>query len=208
MISKSMFWALSLSISLSCLSTYAADDELQVDQIRFNFPAAAEEKQLMNDLWCNDERRCYGEQAFDRFVVSAVKPYRFPDRQLFQRMLVNKAEKKKRILAFHRAVYFAKQIPIAMGGSLFNFLTKCSRPDAFAQSFARIDFNESTGSKSIQISFFPSFRSTTDNSNTDIEFNFVRIGDEIVAKRDLFTPDILTQKAFLKNYNLKCWTPE
>lgn len=191
-----------------CLSPPLFAEDLQVDEIRLKFAATAEEKQLLHDLWCNDERKCYGEQSFDRFVLKEIRPYGFSDQNLFRRALITPAEKKKRILAFHRAVYFAKQIPIAGGHMLYNFLTLCSRPDAFAQSFARIDFNESTQQKTIQISYFPSFLSSTDNSNVDIEFNFVRIGDEIVAKRDLFTPDILTQKDFLKNYNLKCWRQE
>ncbi|WP_152536740.1 hypothetical protein [Tolumonas lignilytica] len=182
------------------------EDDRAVDLYQITLPASQEEKMLFHDLWCNDESVCYGEGKFDKYVLSEMKNLRLNVNVFNQNGNLTSYQKKQKLYALHRAVYFAKQINVAVGGSLFDLIRRCSAPNSINNSYAQLDFDTVHDMKTMKISFFPVFKNTTTGEAEYMEFTFIRNGDKILPKRDLFSPDILQQKDFFRNYGIRCWS--
>jgi len=182
------------------------EDDRAVDLYQITLPAASEEKMLLHDLWCNDESVCYGEGHFDKYVLSNIKNMKINPNTIYQNNRLNIYQKKQKLFALHRAVYFAKYINVAVGGSLFDLIQRCAAPESINNSYAQLDFDTVNNLKTMKISFFPVFKNIKTGDAEYMEFTFIRNGDKITPKRDLFSPDILLQKDFFRNYGIRCWS--
>jgi hypothetical protein len=167
---------------------------------KFEMPVSADEQKYLNDRICYDERECYGEDHFFKYITRTypdIKRIRFPmDSDLNSLSREDLAPFKA---DFYRALYFAKRISLANGQTLFDFMTKCSRglEAHFSASF------DMDGKESIQ--FFPVLRRLDNGKEVDLNITFNRIGSHVEANSPWFSSHIITNPDFLREHGLRCW---
>lgn len=168
----------------------------------FILPQSDIEKKLLADLVCVDESECYGFKRFDRDVlaqypeISAIKFKVDPDLKGDAEAIAASRQD------FHRGLYFAKQITLADGETLFQLLTSCAKPIA-PPSGAQLDITDPKNVK-IAMQFFPVFKTTT-GEDFEMQILLDRQGEKIMARSPLFSTTILRYPNFMQRHGLKCW---
>jgi hypothetical protein len=103
--------------------------------------------------------------------------------------------------SFYASLYFAKQIKLADGETVFDFLLNCSS-EVNPLNSAEIGM-DNDGKKFIYIQYFPMLNSMLLGRKDDMAFNFGRYGD-IVKAYTSFANNALTSQDFLNKHGLAC----
>ena len=141
----------------------------------------------------------YGEK-FDKYIFKRypdISKVRFhPDETMKEDPEVLHMYKT----SFYRGLYFAKQIPLANGKTLFELLTKCSKKMNSADG---ADFDRGK-EFSFAIQFIPTFKQVATGENFEENILFNRVGDKIIAKSPLFSSAIINDPSFMSDFGLSC----
>lgn len=141
----------------------------------------------------------YGEK-FDKYIFKRypdISKVRFhPDETMREDPEVLHMYKT----SFYRGLYFAKQIPLANGETLFDLLTKCSKKMTSADG---ADFDRGK-EFSFYIQFFPTFKQNATRTDFDENVLFNRVGDKIIAKSPFFSSAIINNPNFMSDFGLSC----
>lgn len=81
-----------------------------------------EEKNFLRDYSCMDNHACYTPEKFEKYILTKypdIARIRFNEREI-----QDKETFKDRKQNFRRSLYFAKQIKLADGQTLFDFITQ------------------------------------------------------------------------------------
>ncbi len=141
----------------------------------------------------------YGDY-FDKFIfkkypdISKIKFH--PDKTMRDDPEVMGIYKR----SFYRGLYFAKQIKLANGKTLFDLVTKCSKHTVSSDG---ADYDRNADFK-FYIQFNPTFVQTATGEDFDENILFNRVNDKIIAKSQMFSSAILTDPNFMNDYGLEC----
>lgn len=102
---------------------------------------------------------------------------------------------------FQIGLFFAKQIKLADGQTLFNFMTRCSG-GMDAANGASIGFDKQK--PYIHLQFFPKLRRAHSGEPTELNLIFRRDGATIRPESEFFSTNILTDQNYLQRHDVKC----
>lgn len=164
---------------------------------------STDEKKFLADFSCLDERECYGVYKFDKYILSkypeiAKVKFRTP-----KEILGDKEEIAATKLDFRRGLYFAKELKLADGTTLFDFLTKCSK-NVSPLNWAQVGY-EPAQKAYIAMQFFPVLRQKVSGKEFEEDILLDRRGDQIEARSPLFSTSIFTYADFMERHGLECW---
>ncbi|WP_310641566.1 hypothetical protein [Burkholderia cenocepacia] len=167
-------------------------------------PVSADESRYLADQGCLDESECYGPKRFQRYIFK-----RYPDvARIGYRPLPADAGDRDTIALrkeqFYQGLYFAKQIQLANGQSLFDFMRSCSRGFTPLDA-AEVDYDEKTKASYFDLRYFPTLRRIDTGKPVELQILFERRGDKLIAGSAFFTSNALRQPDFLKRHNVACW---
>ncbi|KWA84347.1 hypothetical protein WL29_22285 [Burkholderia ubonensis] len=103
---------------------------------------------------------------------------------------------------FYIGLYFAKQIQLADGQSLFDFLVKCSQKMDPLNS-AELGFDKD-GKMYFDMQYFPVLAHTGSGNLDDMNVIFERHGDVITARSPFFSTSILKSADYMSRHGLAC----
>ncbi|KVN42214.1 hypothetical protein WJ63_27425 [Burkholderia pyrrocinia] len=104
---------------------------------------------------------------------------------------------------FRRGLYFAKQIRLADGESLFDLLSKCSH-SFDPNNVAQLALDPKTDKRFIFMQYFPVFVQNGTGKNIDLNLLWDRVGDELRARSPFFSTHVLTNSDFLAMHGIEC----
>lgn len=104
--------------------------------------------------------------------------------------------------SFYMGLYFAKQIKLADGGNLFDFLTNCSKSISPLNS-AQLGFDDKQN-KYIYLQYFPVLLHKESGKEDEMNVIFNRYGDKITANSKLFSTSILKHQDYMDRHGLTC----
>ncbi|KVQ57513.1 hypothetical protein [Burkholderia territorii] len=164
------------------------------------------EKRYLADQTCLDETECYGPKRFERDIVK-----RYPDIAKIKYHPVQDEADDADTVAMRReqfvhGLYFAKQIKLANGQTLFDFMRTCAR------GFTSLDGAESAyDSKSdtpyFDVRYYPTLRRVDTGQPIELQILFERRGDKLVAQSPFFTTNAVRYADFLQRHKVECWNP-
>jgi hypothetical protein len=162
----------------------------------------AEEKRFLNDAGCFDGA-CFTVEKFDRFIVK-----KYPDIAKIHFRISKDLEGDKDAIAtarmdFRRGLYFAKQIQLADGESLFDLLAKCSH-SFDPNNVAQLAFDPKTNKPFIYMQYFPVFLQKGTGKNMDLNLLWDHVGDELRAQSPFFSTHALVNSDFLVMHGIEC----
>ena len=194
-----------LGLSKEDTRAFAGSDKLIIGGkvAEITLPQSEDEKHLFADFSCQDESECYGVYKFDKYIVSKypeIAKVKFrPPKDIAD----DKETAAYTRLDFRRGLYFAKEIKIADGTTLFDFLTKCSK-NVSPLNWAEIAY-DSNQKIYIGMQFFPVLRQKGTGKEFEVNILLDRYGDRIEAHSPLFSTSILTYSDFMERHGLECW---
>ncbi|WP_322027307.1 hypothetical protein [Burkholderia sp. BCC1977] len=170
-------------------------------------PRLGEEKRYVADQTCLDESECYGPKRFERDIFK-----RYPDlAKIKYHPLQDEANDADTVAMrreqFVHGLYFAKQIKLANGQTLFDFMTTC------ATGFNSLDGAESAYDTKTNVSYFdvryyPTLRRADTGEPVEMQILFERRDDRFVAQSPFFTSNAVRYADFLQRHRLKCWSDQ
>ena len=194
-----------LGLSKEDTKAFAGSDKLIIggNVAEITLPQSEDEKRLFADYSCQDESECYGVYKFDKYIVS-----KYPEiAKIKFRPPKDIADDKETAaytrLDFRRGLYFAKEIKIADGTTLFDFLTKCSK-NVSPLNWAEMAY-DSNQKLYIGMQFFPILRQKGTGKEFEVDILLNRYGDRIEARSPLFSTSILKYGDFMERHGLECW---
>ncbi|EON13126.1 hypothetical protein C266_13979 [Pandoraea sp. SD6-2] len=177
--------------------------ERKLPAASIELPQSPAEKKLLSDVGCYDDKECLTFDKFDRQIlkeypdISSIR-YRIP-----RELDADPETARWMHQDFHRALYFAKQIRLADGQSLFDFIKNCSRGFS-TTDFAQVDRDLKTGTSFISMQYFPVLRRQETGKDLEMQILFERRGDKIEARSPFFSSSVLQRNDFLASHGLTC----
>ena len=165
---------------------------------------STDEARFMADQTCFDERECYGPKRFQRYIFK-----RYPDiSKITYKALPADANDPDTIALrreqFYQGLYFAKQIQLANGQSLFDFMRSCSRGFT-ALDAAEVAYDDKAKASYFALQYFPTLRRVDSGKPVELQILFERRGDKLIPGSAFFTTNALRYADFLKRHNVTCW---
>ncbi|WP_254228941.1 hypothetical protein [Burkholderia gladioli] len=190
------------AIASSATEASAASDASWPKSVTVKLDQTPEEKRFLDDAGCFDDA-CFTAEKFDRFIVK-----KYPDIAKIHFRVSKDLEGDKVAIAdarmdFRRGLYFAKQIRLADGESLFDLLATCSRifdPNNVAQ----LAFDPKTDKRFIFMQYFPVFVQNGTGKEIDVSLLWDRVGDELRARSPFFSTHVLVNSDFLAMHGIGC----
>lgn len=164
-----------------------------------------DEKKFLADFSCLDETQCYGPEHFERYALA-----KYPDiAKVRFRVPVELADADKEDIAlkkqdFRRGLYFAKEIKLANGQTLFDLLTKCSKTVS-PFNWAEITSEPGTGRIYAVMQYFPVLRQDATSNEFELDIHLERRGDMIAALSPAFSSSVLRDADFMDKHGVSCW---
>lgn len=163
------------------------------------------ERKLVDDFPCPDGAECFGEEGFYRAAKA-----QYPDiaRVPFRPDDAMKSDPDTEAMyrnAFRDGLYFAKQIKLADGQSLFDLISRCSK------GFTAVDgATLTTGAGTDRtpywdMQFFPVFLQRGTGKDIEMQVLLERHGDTVSAKSPWFSANILKYDDFMRRHGIECW---
>ncbi|MFM0741811.1 hypothetical protein PQQ51_31660 [Paraburkholderia xenovorans] len=169
-------------------------------------PVSSDERKYLRDMTCLDETECYGDTRFERYIMRT-----YPDLKKIRFIrgndMSNDDEETVRMMRqqFIQGLYFAKQIKLANGQSLFDFMQSCSggfRPNDSAES----DYDSKNHLEYFSLQYFVRLRQLSNGRPLELDLLFDRRGDQIVANSPFFSSNALRYADFLARHHVECAT--
>lgn len=165
-------------------------------------PETEEEKMYIRDYSCL-EPECYGYKKFYKFITTKypdIKNIKFnPSDDISSDPDANAMYKEM----FYVGLYYTKQIQLANGQSLFDFLTKCSKKvDALNGGQMGVDKN---GNRFISMQYFPVLKQIGTGEEVELDMMFERHGNTITSSSPWLSTHALENKNFMQQHGVQCW---
>ncbi|TKC83449.1 hypothetical protein FAZ69_23455 [Trinickia terrae] len=167
-------------------------------------PVSEDEKRYMADYVCLDESECYGPKRFQRYIF---KRYPGLARVQYHPLLEDASDSElvsNRKENFFQSLYFSKQIQLANGQSLYDFMRSCSRGFT-ALDAAEVGYDEKMKAPYFDLQYFPTLRRADTGEPIELQILFERRGDKLIARSPFFTSNALRYSDFLRRHNVTCW---
>lgn len=103
---------------------------------------------------------------------------------------------------FRFGLYFAKQIVLANGQTLFDFLTKCSQGMGNADGAS---IGVEGGGNYVHLQYFPVLKQSGSKETVELQILLKRRGNRIEAASPLFSTSILKNADFMQEHGVECW---
>ncbi|WP_232451392.1 hypothetical protein [Burkholderia ubonensis] len=167
-------------------------------------PVSADEARFLADQTCLDESECYGPKRFQRYIFK-----RYPDiSKITYKALPADASDPDTIALrkeqFYQSLYFSKQIQLANGQSLFDFMRLCSRGFT-ALDAAEVAYDDKAKASYFALQYFPTLRRVDSGKPVELQILLERRGDKLIPGSAFFTSNALQYSDFLKRHNVTCW---
>lgn len=180
----------------------AASDSNWPKPVTVKLAQSPEEKRFLKDAGCFNDG-CFTAEKFDRFIVK-----KYPDIAKIHFPVSKDLDGDKDAIAdarmdFRRGLYFAKQIKLADGQSLFDLLSKCSH-SFDPNNVAQLAFDPKTGERYIFMQYFPVFVQKGTGKNMDLNLLWDRVGDELRARSPFFSTNTLVSSSYLAMHGVEC----
>jgi hypothetical protein len=161
-----------------------------------------EEEKFLQDARCFDDA-CFTAEKFDKFIGK-----KYPDINKIHFRVSEAFQGDKEAIAdarmdFRRGLYFAKQIQLANGESLFDLLSKCSH-SFDPNNVAQLAFDPKTDKPYIFLQYFPIFIQKGTGKNIDLNLLWDHVGDELQARSPFFSTNVLAHADFLDMHAIEC----
>lgn len=161
-----------------------------------------EEKSYIKDYSCFDVS-CYTYKNFYNFFTE-----KYPDIKKVQFHPLDSMRGDKETLdmykeQFYVGLYYAKQIRLANGQSLFDFLKTCSKTIDPANA-AQMNIGKDND-RFLSLQYFPVLRQIDTGREVELNLLFERRGDSITSSSEWLSSHALENKDFLKQHNVECW---
>ncbi len=187
------------------IKTLFGADDLSFDKklAKAFLPESAEEKKFWHDFNCFDENECYGEEKLETFMLSKYPEiksisYTPESHEDDETIAINTGD-------FIRALFFAKEIKLANGMTLFDLITKCSKSLSNNTS-ASIGFNNNENGKAFfYLQYFPILKQTSTGEDFELNIMFNRSNDYIEAQSAAFSTNVLVDPDFMQHHGVACW---
>ncbi len=185
-------------------SAPAAENWPKVAEI--DLPRSADEKLYLDGGRCFDESECYGAKRFRKYIFKrfpdlARVSYRASKEEASDRELV---ENRKE--SFFQGLYFAKQIQLANGQSLYDFMRLCARGfTAMDGAEWAWDLADPNKGAYFDIQYFPTLKRIDTGELVELQILLERRGDKLVARSPFFSTNALRYPDFLQRHNVTCW---
>ncbi|MFL9993063.1 hypothetical protein PQR34_19575 [Paraburkholderia sediminicola] len=170
-------------------------------------PVSDDEKRFLADRTCLDESSCYGPRRFKRYILK-----RYPDIAHVKFAPDRSEDDDEDTLALRRqffvqSLYFAKQIQLANGQSLFDFLRNCSKRVSWLNAAEETD-DSKTRASYFDLRYFPVLRSRQTGREVEMNMVFDRRGNQLIATSPFFSSNALREPDFLARHELECWAKQ
>lgn len=190
-------------ITLAAASQVVANETAQQTGI-VRVPVSTDEARFLADQTCLDESECYGPKRFQRYIFK-----RYPDiSKITYKALPADANDPDTIAMrkeqFYQGLYFAKQIQLANGQSLFDFMRSCSRGFT-ALDAAEVAYDDKAKASYFALQYFPTLRRVDTGKPVELQILLERRGDKLMLGSAFFTSNALRYSDFLKRHNVACW---
>ncbi|WP_261544353.1 hypothetical protein [Burkholderia multivorans] len=187
----------------SAVEASAASDTSSPQSATVKLAQTPEEKRFLEDAGCLDENECFTAEKFDRFIVK-----KYPDIAKIRFRVSSDLEGDKEAIAtarmdFRRGLYFAKQIRLADGRSLFDLLSTCSH-SFNPNNVAQFAYDPATSKPYIFMQYFPVFMQKGTGKNFELNLLWDRVGDELRARSPFFSTNVLVDKDYLDMHGVAC----
>jgi hypothetical protein len=189
------------------MKSFAGSDHLTVGGplASVEVPQSPEEKKFFAAFGCVDESDCYGQGKFEHDML-----HRYPDIVRIHFSAPQELEGDKADIAFAKqsfrwSLYFAKQITLANGETLFDFITKCSKIVS-PQNVAEPRWADSeSDTPFIYMQYFPVLRQVVTGHEFELQIMLKRKGNKVEATSPLFSSAILRDSDFMGRHGISCW---
>lgn len=166
-----------------------------------------DEKRFIADFSCWDERECYGFYKFDKYIGT-----KYPEIAKVKFRPPKEISNDKDALAFtrldfRRGLYFAKEIRLADGTTLFDLLTKCSK-DVSPLNWAEMAWADPAhGFNQVHmvLQYFPVLRQKGTGKEFEVNILLDRYDDRVRARSPFFSTSMLEHQDFMDRHGLECW---
>jgi hypothetical protein len=166
-------------------------------------PQSPDEAKFLADAQCPRGKACYGSPRFLAYILQTYPDLKEIPFSPSADIVEDKSLFKDRRESFYTGLFFAKQIILANGQTLFDFLTKCSRsidPSTSANkvrgAIMNVDFS---------MQFFPVLREAASGDSMGLQILLERTGDKITATSPLFSSAVLKSPTFMVDNGVRCW---
>jgi hypothetical protein len=195
------------AIGAANVKTFGGSDKLPIGGplASVTVPQSDDEKKFLADFSCLDESECYGPEHFERFALA-----KYPDiakvrfRVPTDLAVEDKEEIENTKQNFRRGLYFAKEIKLANGQTLFDFLTKCSKTVS-PFNWAEMTRELNTGRVYAVMQYFPVLRQDATGDEFELDIHLERKGDQIAALSPAFSSSVLRNADFMVKHGVSCW---
>ncbi|MCA8198873.1 hypothetical protein [Burkholderia vietnamiensis] len=194
-----------IAVALFALAAaHAAAGETAQQTSIVRAPVSTDEARFLADQTCLDESECYGPKRFQRYIFK-----RYPDiSKITYKALPADANDADTLAMrkeqFYQGLYFAKQIRLANGQSLFDFMRSCSRGFT-ALDAADVAFDDKAKASYFALQYFPTLRRVDSGEPVELQILLERRGDKLIPGSSFFTSNALRYSDFLKRHNVTCW---
>jgi hypothetical protein len=189
------------------MKSFAGSDHVEVGGSLASVDVAQspEEKKYFADFGCVDESDCYGQSKFEHDML-----HRYPDiaRIHFsppQELGGDKADIAFAKQSFRWSLYFAKQITLANGQTLFDFMTRCSKVVSSLNVAEPHWADSENDTPYIDMQYFPVLRQVATGHEFELQILLKRKGDKVEATSPLFSSAILRNSDFMDRHGVACW---
>jgi hypothetical protein len=188
------------------VKSFAGSDHLAVGGPLASVDVAQspEEKKYFAAFGCMDESDCYGQDKFEHDML-----HRYPDiaRIHFSPPQESGGDKGDIAIAkqrFRWSLYLAKQITLANGQTLFDFITRCSKIASPLNAAEPHWADSENDTPYIYMQYFPVLRQVATGHEFELQILLKRKGDKVEAISPLFSSAILRDGDFLNRHGVSC----
>lgn len=163
-----------------------------------------DEKRYLADQTCLDETACYGPKRFKQYILkrypdlARVRYHPLPEEADDSEIVTNRRE------SFFQSLFFAKQIQLANGQNLYDFMVSCSK-GLTPLDAAEVAYDDKVKGSYFDIQYFPTLRRIDTGEPVELQILFERRGDKLIARSPFFTSNALQYPDFLTRHRVTCW---
>jgi hypothetical protein len=192
------------------VKTFAGSDELSVGGplASIQLRQSDQEKKFLDDFICVDESACFGPKSFERYILTTYPEIARVRFKLPPELAEEDKEDIEHVRQdFRRGLYFAKQIRLADGRTLYDLLVKCSKSIS-PFNWAQVTWEPGTEKRYIAMQYFPVLRQDATGEPFELQILLKRTEDKIEALSPLFSSSVLREVDFMQKHGVSCWQPQ
>lgn len=182
----------------------ASDATLSASLKSIYVPQWDAERRFLEDAPCANEMHCYGPLRFRWSIFE-----RYPDIAKIRYEWLNSGGVDASTLAarsahFYTGLYLAKQITLADGQTLYDFMRHCAK-DFSEMDGADINHDSRSWTAYFDVRYFPRLRRSDSGAEIELQLLFVRYADRLATQSGVLAEHMLSDPDFMRHQGLICW---